>query len=371
MWQATTIIYLITVLKCQDFDYIVVGSGAGGIVAARLAENQNKVLLIESGVDDKTYSCEACGNIIPSGDFLPGTPLVMSSNRFQLTQEHMHWHSETPNAFWNYNQTVLNRSIALRRARILGGCSSHNGMVWNRGSQRDYDYVSRELGLSGWAFKDVLPYFEKIENYFGENKTMRGRDGPVKMVQAEFLPHTVKLQEIYNTLLMNGFTLNNHVNGGYSQNGVSLLDKNVANYDIDGEQRGVWNTLFFRGSTAEIYVRKIGIASGYLTVWTNTTVHRALFDDKKHKAIGVEYWRQDNTLSHVYCDKEVIVSAGVYQSAALLMLSGIGPVAQLDKFNITPVLINEYVGRFGQEHVYLDMVYQVNSTLTNLSYTLT
>eukprot|EP01084_Bolivina_argentea_P102104 182968_1 len=369
----TVYMQCIAMLKSLEFDYIVVGSSTGGIVASRLAESRHNVLLIESGPNDATYSCESCGNIVPSGDFLPRTTLLPASNTFQNTQSSLKWFSNTPNGqFWNYDKTVLNRSVSIVRAKVLGGCSTHNGLVWMRGDHRDYDYVSDILGLNTWGFHDVSPYFMKTESYFGNYSEMRGLNGPVKIIQRPFQHWEAKLQTLYDTFLMNNISENNNQNGANNAGGISLIDLNQDNYN-NYENVGTYNSIYFRGSTAESYIRKIGSKTEYLKVWTNITVQRILFEyDEKHmmhKAVGVEYWN-NSFLNQVYCNKEVIISAGVYQSPSLLMLSGIGPMEQLNLFNITPILINDNIGRYGQEHFYLDVIYEVNDTLTNISYLL-
>ncbi len=291
------------------------------------------MLLIESGPDDLTYSCKDCG-AKPFHDLHAGTPLIPWKPWFFEHVKDLRWDNTiSMPSFWNYEKTILNRSIDVWRAKMLGGCLSHNGMVWTRGSVRDYDFVAQKLNLSDWSFARVLPYFQKLETYFGENKTLRGHSGPIEMREKRIQKWEHQLQALFDTAIEYGIPFNNHINGGFSQSGIGFTDTNVGQYK--NNERGLYNTEYYRLSSSEAYVRKIGIPSGNLNVWTNTTVQRILLSEGT--AVGVEYWTANDDLASVSCKHEVIVSAGAFQSPQLLMLSGIGPSEQLQQFGITPV----------------------------------
>ena len=164
-----------------EYDYIVVGSATGGVVASRLSEAKNKVLLIEAGPNDLTYSCNSC-NALPFGNLIPSTPLLPDKGHWYLSLPDLNWNDAiSMPSYWNYNKTILNRTENLIRAKMLGGCLSHNRHGWWRGSTRDYDYVAQYYGLSDWSFDKIMSFYQKIETYLGENKTLRGNNGPIEL----------------------------------------------------------------------------------------------------------------------------------------------------------------------------------------------
>eukprot|EP01084_Bolivina_argentea_P228997 386615_1 len=366
------LLFYLNSVHCQHtFDYIVVGSGAGGIVATRLAEQQNKVLLIEAGPDDLTYSCiydpSTC-IASPFGNLIAGTPLIpLKTNWWLNGVTDFKWTDAiSMPSFWNYNKTYLNFTNDLLRGKMLGGCLSHNQQVWTRGSVRDFDYIAHKYGLSDWSFPNVLPYFQKLETYFGENKTLRGENGPIHLIDRNIHKWQYAENALINATIQSGLPYNNHQNGDYPQTGIGYSESNNNKYK--NNKVGLFNTTYYRASSAQSYVRDIGLSSGYLTIWYNTTVQRIIFDDTHNlSAIGVEYYDSlnNNTLNSVYCSKEVILSAGVYQSPKLLMLSGIGPISELNKFNITPLYINNNIGRYGQDHQWFGIAYKYNISTLN------
>eukprot|EP01084_Bolivina_argentea_P228996 386614_1 len=355
----------------EIYDYIVVGSGAGGVVAARLAEAQNKVLLIEAGPDDLTYSCEMSESCfsLPYGDFLSGTPLLplfQQAGQLRWTADDLEWNATSMPFVWNYNKTELNRTRGLGRAKMLGGCLAHNGQTYVRGSTRDFDFVAQNLNLPTWSFENVAKYYQRLEHYIGDNKTLRGDNGPINIIDRKPYEWEHGLNAFLDAAIHSGISFNNHQNGGYPQTGIGFSETNNKRYKDN--EFGLFNTTYYRASSSQSYVRDIGIPSQYLTVWYNTTVQRVLFDNVNTaiSAIGVEYYDQySSVLNSVYCSKEVIISAGVYQSPKLLMLSGIGPVSELNKFNITPIYINNNIGRYGQDKPWFTIRYKYNTSKLN------
>eukprot|EP01084_Bolivina_argentea_P275028 468922_1 len=359
--------------KSYQYDFIVIGSGTGGIVASRLAESKYSVLLIEAGPDDLTFNCTSCGTSLANQSYPSGWPLIYDNP----TIDPLTWiDANTPNdigQFWNYNQTELlgGYNMTLRRYKILGGCSTHNSGVWTRGDYRNFDYVAQVLGCKGWAFKDVLPYFNKIETYTGDGEG--GANGPVEVVQKS-------LDGDINIIFRVLFDL--AVKAGYPANpfkehqdfsihhGVMPYPRALRYWQDYPDQRGRnFNAFEMRQSTSQAYIRRIGIPSRYLTVLTDTMVQRVLFDVETYetetlpKAIGVEYWDENGHLAHVFCNKEVIVSGGYVLSPQLLMLSGIGPEHELIKHNIPIVRTSDKIGRYGQDNLLISMQYEANETL--------
>jgi len=147
----------------SSFDYIIIGAGSAGcVLASRLSENpDNKVLLLEAGGKDSNFLIH-----MPAGvGKLIGTDLV-------------NWY------YYTEGQTNLNnRKLFWPRGKVLGGSSSINGMIYIRGHARDYD-LWRQLGLEGWGFADVLPYFKRAEGNENGDSAFHGGKGPLGVSNA-------------------------------------------------------------------------------------------------------------------------------------------------------------------------------------------
>eukprot|EP01084_Bolivina_argentea_P107294 191829_1 len=227
--------------------------------------------------------------LLPFGDFISTTPLLPLNNSWWVqTVKDLRYQTNFMPSYWNYNKTALKFSYDIIQSKILGGGLSANGQKWSRGSTRDFDYIAQKYNLSNWYFVNVLPYFNRLENYFGENKTLRSSHGPIHIIDRKIQKYQYALSEILNSSIKSGIQFNNNYNGGYSQNGIHFAESNIAMYTNGAN--GLFNTKYYRSSSAESYIRSIGINCGYLTVWSNTS---------------------DNTLSVIHCRKEVILSAGV------------------------------------------------------------
>eukprot|EP01084_Bolivina_argentea_P121809 215878_1 len=352
-------------VKCDDeFDFIVIGSATGGVVATRLSESKYKVLLIEAGPADDTYSCRQSSkcNALPYGDLIAGTPLIPLKTRwFFRSVEDFKWNDAfSMDSYWNYNKTQLNFTFDLYRAKMLGGCLSHNGQEYTRGAGADFDYVAEKYNLPEWSFENILPYFHSFETFHGQNKSFRGQNGPIHIMDRPIQLWEYKLQAMCDTLIQSGYTYNNNQNGQYNQFGVGLGEMNTGRYQDN--KFGLFNTTYYRSSVSSDYIRNIGLNTNYLTIWYNTTVQRIIFDNNmSKKAIGVQYHDEYGQITNVYCSKEIILSSGVYQSPQILMLSGIGPLEELNKFDILPVHIEENIGKHGQDHSYLFFEIQFNT----------
>lgn len=300
------------------FDYIVIGSGsAGSIVATRLSEDPDvSVLLLEAGRrDDHLFM---------------GMPIAFPK---VATNPAYIWPFET-----DPEPGLNGRQLPILRGKTLGGCSSINAMINVRGSRYDYD-LWRQRGLEGWGYRDVLPYFKKLENSWRGPSLYHGTDGPIGNAVVD-LPEALYPQ-LERAAVNAGLPVCTDHHAA-EQVGISRVEVTT------NEGR--------RASSARAYLHPAMKTRRNLTVLTKAHTTRILFEGKR--AIGVEYLR-DGKLEQVRADREVIVSAGTYASPHLLMLSGIGPADDLREVGVDMVQDLPGVGQNLQEHPNLLNIYRM------------
>ena len=233
--------------------------------------------------------------------------------------------------WWFYTEEqkhLNNRKIQQPRGRVLGGSSSINGMTWLRGHPLDFDRWESE-GASGWSWADCAPYFKKIESSMVKS-SYRGQDGPIRVQRQE---HLSPLNDAFlKAGQQAGFPLTEDVNG-YKQEGVSRFEMSVR----DG----------IRNSSAYGYIHSQPHNQN-LTIWLNCEVQQVNLDNNKAKGFKVKYKGQ---MIDVNAQREVIISCGVFGSAQLLMLSGIGPAAHLREHGISCKVNLPGVGENLQDHL--------------------
>ena len=295
------------------FDYVIVGAGSAGcVLAARLSEDPDvRVAALEAGGPDTAAELH-----IPAA-----FPAVFKSG--------LDW-----DLLGEPEPGLGGRRLYLPRGRVLGGSGSINAMIYIRGNRADYDEWAA-LGCEGWSYEDVLPYFKRAEdNELGANE-YHGAGGPLAVSESRSMHPLVDV--MLEAAQRAGHPLNADLNGE-SQEGVGRFQLT---------QRGG-----MRCSTADAYLHP---ASGRpnLEVITGAFVQRVAFEGDR--AVGVEVVR-NGAVETLRAEREVILSAGTFQSPLVLMHSGIGPPAELEPLGIA-VREDLPVGENLQDHCMAQLNY--------------
>ncbi|MGH7116084.1 MAG: GMC family oxidoreductase, partial [Stellaceae bacterium] len=276
----------------QTYDYIVVGAGsAGAVVANRLSADPRKtVLLLEAGRASHPWS------------FIP-----IGMARL-ITNPAANWlYSSEPEANTN------GRRIPVPRGKLLGGSSSINGMAFVRGQARDFDTWA-QMGNRGWSYADVLPFFRRMESYAGGgDDTFRGREGPLRVTNPE--PRDPIFATILQAAAQIGIRHNPDYNGA-SQDGIAMSQATIA----AGR----------RMSTARCYLDPIRTRRN-LSIETEALTEALVLDGKR--CAGVRYSVAGDG-REAQAAREVVLSAGTFNSPQLLELSGIGQPERLRSLGI-------------------------------------
>ena len=305
-----------------EFDYIIVGAGSAGCVLAnRLSvDPKNRVLLLEAGLRDNWIWYH-----IPVGYL------------FAIGNPRSDWMFKTE------AEAGLNgRSLNYPRGKVIGGSSAINAMVYMRGQAGDYDHW-RQLGLPGWSWDDVLPYFKKHEDNFLGPSEHHGVGGEWRV---EFPRIRWDIIDVWREAAAQyGIPPVNDFNTG---------DNEGSCYFHVNQKRGR------RWSAARGFLKPV-LGRQNLRLETGCLVEGLLFDGKR--AAGVR-WRQDGVARSARCRGEVIMAAGSIGSPQIMMLSGVGPAEQLAQFGIPVVLDKPGIGANLHDHLQLRMIYKVTGIKT-------
>ena len=306
----------------DSFDYIVVGAGSSGCVLAnRLSANpRNRVLLLEAGGRDRSPWIH-----IPIGYYRT------------IFDKRLGWGYESMPSV-----ELDGRRVPYPRGKVLGGCSSINGLAWVRGQAADYDHW-RQLGNAGWSFDDVLPYFKRCEDYPDSTDALRGKGGPVKV---SAVPDPRPICDAFLAAAVEvGIPRADDYNGD-EQEGVAFFQTS---------SRGGR-----RCSAAVAYLKPVR-TRGNLMVETDalTTSIRV----QNRRAVEVAY-EKGGAMHRVAATREIVLAAGAINSPQILQLSGIGPGEKLRAVGVELVVELPGVGANLQDHLQVRLVHELREPMS-------
>lgn len=318
--------------QTNTYDYIIIGAGSAGcMLAKRLTEDPAKrVLLIEAGKNDNYIWIH-----VPVGYL---------------------YCIDNPRADWRFKTAAekgLNgRSLLYPRGRVLGGCSSINGMIYMRGQVGDYDSWVAATGDDSWSWENALRRYKSFEDYHGTANQWHSKGGEWTVSKQRLC---WPIMDVFREAAVQaGIPASDDFNQG-DNFGVGYFDVS---------QRKGW-----RLNTSKAFLRDAAKRLN-LTVITEAIVNKLLIDDVSKNCFGVQYIKDGKTVdihlsnNNTGTHGEVILSAGAIGSVQVLERSGVGSASHLSKLGIPVIADLPGVGENLQDHLQLRMIYKVNGIKT-------
>ncbi|KAJ6085088.1 hypothetical protein N7499_004717 [Penicillium canescens] len=310
------------------FDFIIVGGGtAGNVVAGRLAENPNaKILIVEAGVANSKDIEEIR---------TPSEAMELRNSQYD----------------WAYKSTMIKRDDYERvekpntRGKVLGGSSSLNYFTWVPGSKGTFD-MWEEYGGKEWTWDSLVPYLRKSATYHDDEKAYSpdlkkiGQNGPIPISHSELIPEMKPFRDLLTT--------------AWKSTGQPI------NEDIfDGQMVGLTHSVnsIYKGRRSGSFLCVTDKPN--ITILPQVHSKKLIIDDADKVCKGVTVITGSGQELNFYATREVVVSQGVFESPKLLMLSGIGPAAELKKHGIPVIIDNLHVGQHLLDHPGVPFVLRV------------
>jgi choline dehydrogenase len=305
-------------MATEHFDYIVIGAGSAGcVIAHRLGEDPKvKILVLEAGGPDNSFLYRRPGAL----------GIVYQVPKLKKKVD------------WDYRTTAQphldQREMPWTRGKVLGGCSTVNGMLYIRGHRDNYDEW-RDLGNPGWGYDDVLPYFKKSETHEDGESRFHGASGPLQVTHQE--DRSIVSEAFCGAVAsVCGVSASTDFNG-QTQEGAGDYHMTCANRR--------------RYSTALAFLEP-ALARGNVQAKTHALVSKIIIENKRAKGVIYTHEGQEKK---AYASAEVILSGGAINSPQILMLSGIGPGAQLNSHGVNPIIDLPGVGKNLHDHLLTPM----------------